>query len=180
MNNDLASRSKTAKDLIDLTNNFRWVSGKYNKLLSEGLPSRVCHNDTKLDNCLLAKSDVSFCNIIDLDTLGPGSVLFDFGDLMRTTLSPTAENELDESKISLRLDYLEALEKGFLSAGSVVLTPLENENLLFGGLYMTYIMGVRFLTDFLNGDIYYKTTFENENFIRARNQLLLLELMNKL
>lgn len=177
---DLAGRSKSAKDLIDTVNDFRWISGRLITLFSEGLPIRVCHNDTKLDNCLLAKSDSSFCNIIDLDTLGPGSVLFDFGDLMRTTLSPTAENELDESKIEIRSDYLEALQEEFLSTSESVLIPIEKENLLFGGLYMTYIMAVRFLTDYFNGDTYYKTAFENENFIRARNQLRLLELMNEL
>lgn len=177
---DLANRSKSAKNLINTTNDFRWISEKLRTLFSEGLPTRVCHNDTKLDNCLLAKLESTFCNIIDLDTLGPGSVLYDFGDLMRTTLSPTAENELDESKIEIRSDYLAALQDGFSSTCNSVLAPLEKENLLFGGIYMTYIMAVRFLTDYLNGDAYYKISFENENFVRARNQLRLLELMSGL
>lgn len=177
---DLAGRSKAVAGLIDQANNFRWIDQKFKALLAEGLPKRVCHNDTKLDNCLLAKSDAAFCNIIDLDTLGPGTVLYDFGDLMRTTLSPTAENESEESKIRIRSDYLEALQRGFLSTSESVLTPLEKENLSFGGEYMTYMMAIRFLADFLNGDIYYKIAFENENFIRARNQFRLLELMNEL
>lgn len=175
---DLSNRSVSAESLIATANRFRWVNDKMGQLFADGLPKRVCHNDTKLDNCLLLKSDASFCNIIDLDTLGPGSVLFDFGDLMRTTLSPTTENELDESKIEIRPAYLEALQESFLSTCEPVLTSIEKENLLFGGLYMTYIMAVRFLADFLNGDIYYKTAFENENFIRARNQLRLAELIN--
>ena len=178
--NDLSNRAETVQDLIDAANSFRWISEKLEVLFAEGLPERVCHNDTKLNNCLLAKSDASFCNIIDLDTLGPGSVLFDFGDLMRTTLSSTPESEVDEAKIEIRPDYLHALREGFLSTSASVLTPLEKENLLFGGQYMTYIMGVRFLTDFLIGDVYYKIAFENENMIRARNQLKLLALMNEL
>ncbi len=177
---DVANRSKSAKSLINTANDFRWISEKLRMLFLAGLPTRVCHNDTKLDNCLLAKLESSFCHIIDLDTLGPGSVLYDFGDLMRTTLSPTPENELDESKIELRSDYLDALQEGFLSTCNSVLNPLEKENLLFGGLYMTYIMAIRFLTDYLNGDAYYKISFENENFVRARNQLRLLELMSEL
>lgn len=178
--NNLANRFTLAEDLVNKAKSFSWVHDKMSDLFGEGLPERVCHNDTKLDNCLLHKFDSSFAHIIDLDTLGPGSVLFDFGDLMRTTLSPTAENELDESKIEIRSAYLEALKEAFLSTCEDVLTPMEKENLLFGGLYMTYITAIRFLADYLNGDTYYRIAFENENFVRARNQLRLLELMNEL
>lgn len=177
---DVAKRLNACEDLVKQVNSFGWISSKMNELISQGLSLRVCHNDTKLNNCLLSKSDHSFQYIIDLDTIGPGYVLFDFGDLMRTTLSPTAENELDETLIEVRGDYLDALVNGFVKESKSYLSEMEIVNLTFGGLYMTYIMAVRFLTDFLNGDVYYKTSFEDENFIRARNQLRLLELMNQL
>lgn len=144
------NRLETATVLIEKSENFRWISDQMKDLKQRGIPTRVCHNDTKLNNCLLSKSDQNFDHIIDLDTLGLGLALYDYGDLMRTIISPTPENEL------------------------------EIDNLPFGGLYMTYIMEVRFLTDYLNGDIYYKTSFENENLIRARNQFALLELMHRL
>lgn len=178
--NDQANRLNLCKDLVEKAESFDWIETKMDRLISEGLPSRVCHNDTKLNNCLIAKSDHEFRYIIDLDTIGPGYVLFDFGDLMRTTASPTAENELDEFKIQVRKEFLEVLYKGFISESKSILTKVEMDSLLFGGVYMTYIMAVRFLTDYLNGDTYYKISFENENFIRARNQLRLLELLNAL
>lgn len=178
--NDQANRLNLCKDLVEKTVNFDWIHAKMDRLISEGLPGRVCHNDTKLNNCLISKSDHEFKYIIDLDTIGPGYVLFDFGDLVRTTVSPTSENELDESKIEVRKEFLEALHHEFIAQTRSVLKKIEIDSILFGGLYMTYIMAVRFLTDYLNGDTYYKTSFENENFIRARNQLRLLELLNEL
>lgn len=178
--NGIPERLIESKELIAKVNDFRWIWTEIKTLVANGLPMRVCHNDTKLDNCLLAKTDRSFKYVIDLDTIGPGYMMFDFGDLMRTTLSPTKENELDESKIEIRQEFLTALNEGFLSSCEKILTNLEKENLLFGGLYMSYIMSVRFLTDYLAGDTYYKTSFENENFIRARNQLKLASLISEL
>ncbi|MBO3699675.1 phosphotransferase enzyme family protein [Roseivirga sp. E12] len=177
---DIAGRLESCQDLVKKANSFRWIDAKMDDLISKGLPLRVCHNDTKLNNCLLSQSDHSFRYIIDLDTLGPGYLLYDFGDLMRTTLSPTEENEHDENLIEIRKDYLDVLLIGFSKESGSVLTDIEIQSLTFGGLYMTYIMAIRFLADFLNGDTYYKTSFEEENFIRARNQLRLLELMNEL
>ncbi|MFY0593326.1 phosphotransferase enzyme family protein [Roseivirga sp.] len=178
LRNDLANRSLEVKEFVSQVNNHRAIGAKMNSLLVDGLPTRLCHNDTKLNNSLLAKSDSTFQKIIDLDTLGPGTVLYDFGDLMRTTLSNTDENELEASKIRVRPEYYETLKENFLSTSSAVLSQLEIENLFFGGQYMTYMMAVRFLTDYINGDIYYKTSFENENLVRSQNQLTLLELIN--
>ncbi|OEK02429.1 hypothetical protein BFP97_13250 [Roseivirga sp. 4D4] len=180
VDSDPVNRLETSRDLVEKVENFRWILDQMNELKDRGLPLRVCHNDTKLNNCLLSKSDQNFEHIIDLDTLGPGFVLYDYGDLMRTVLSPTAENEVDSDKIHIQQDYLNALRRGFIQGTGDVLSSIEIDNLEFGGLYMTFTMGVRFLTDYLNGDIYYKTSFENENFIRARNQFALLELMHAL
>ncbi len=178
LENGIPERLNKAEGLISQANSFKWISTKMETLIAKGLPVRVCHNDTKLDNCLLSKADYSFKHIIDLDTLGPGYVLFDFGDLMRTTVSPTKENELDQEKIQIRKSFIEGLKDAFLSECEAILKEVEKENLMFGGLYMTYIMAIRFLTDYLNGDVYYKTSFESENFIRARNQFRLLQLIH--
>jgi len=178
--NDSVDRLEKSRDLVGTAESFRWILSQMNELKDRQIPLRVCHNDTKLNNCLLSKSGQNFEHIIDLDTLGPGSVLYDYGDLMRTVLSPTAENEVQADHINIRKDYLDALRKGFIQGTGDTLSSIEIENLEFGGLYMSYIMGVRFLTDYLNGDVYYKTSFENENFIRSRNQFTLLELMHTL
>lgn len=172
-------RVNTAKTLIDKVNQFKWISDKMDDLIENGLPQRVCHNDTKIDNILLSKGSNNFKYVIDLDTVGPGYVLYDFGDMMRTLLSPTKENELDESKIELRLDYFEQIRNGFLQESEHEITALEKASLTFGGQYMTYLIGIRFLADYLNGDTYYKISFPEENMIRARNQFRLLELMDE-
>lgn len=173
-----ANRKEAAQNLIDQVNVFSWIVDHFNKLVENGLPLRVCHNDTKIDNILLTEGSDEFRHVIDLDTTGPGYVLSDFGDMMRTLLTPTKEAELDESKIEIREGYLDALKSGYLSACAESLIPLEKENLEFGGLYMTYMQAVRFLADYLNGDTYYKISSPEENYIRARNQLTLLQLMH--
>jgi len=176
--NDKANRMEAAKILINKANQFKWISEKMEDLIGAGLPLRVCHNDTKIDNILLSKASNKFRYVIDLDTVGPGYVLYDFGDMLRTLLSPTKENELEESKIELRTEYLKKIQAGFLQESEDTLTAIELTSLNFGGMYMTYIMAIRFLTDYLNGDTYYKVNFPEENMIRARNQFRLLELMD--
>ncbi len=175
--NNPARRVAEVKRLIDKAKKFNWISEKMEDLVKSGLPPRLCHNDTKIDNILLTKGSNEFKFVIDLDTVGPGYVLYDFGDMMRTLLSPTKENELDESKVQLRVDYLEKIHQAFLNESEHMLSPLEKTSLIFGGLYMTYMIAIRFLADFINGDTYYKVSFPEENMIRARNQFRLLELM---
>lgn len=171
------TRLEASQLLIEKVKKFSRIAAQFQELVAQGLPQRVCHNDTKLNNCLLSEADDRFQYVIDLDTVGPGYVLFDFGDLVRTTVSAAAENERDETQINLNPAYYTALEEGFIEGCREVLLPIELKNLRFGGLYMTYIIAVRFLTDYLNGDVYYKVSFENENHIRARNQLRLLEIL---
>lgn len=174
-----ANRRESSQHFIEQANTFRWIAKRFNQLIRGGLPLRVCHNDTKIDNILLTEGTDEFRHVIDLDTSGPGYVLSDFGDMMRTLLSPTKEAELDESKIEIREGYLEALKSGYLSSCAESLLPLEIQNLEFGGLYMVYMQAIRFLADYLNGDTYYKISFAEENYIRTRNQFRLLELLNK-
>lgn len=176
--NNVAGREGEARELIEQANDYRWIAEKMEELMRQGLPLRLCHNDTKIDNILLSRATHEFNYVIDLDTVGPGYVLYDFGDMMRTILSPTKEAEPNVSKIQLSQDYYEALKMSFLSQCGSKLTDLEIDSLAFGGQYMTYLMAIRFLADFLNGNTYYKVNHPQENFIRARNQLRLLELMD--
>lgn len=140
------------------------------------LPLRITHNDTKINNVMLdARSGQARC-VLDLDTVMPGSALYDFGDLIRTCVSPAAEDERDLSRIRIREEMAEAVASGFLEGSAGMLTPAERSRLHEGARLMMLIMGVRFLTDFLRGDVYYKTHYPGQNLDRAQNQLHLLQL----
>lgn len=175
---DKAGRREECSELIDKAYGFKWIEAKLEDWLSGGLPKRVCHNDTKANNCLLSTQDGRLKYIVDLDTIGPGYLFYDFGDLMRTLLSQTTESEKDESRIQIRHEIFRSLISGFLSEIGQAITSSERQSLVFGGVYMSYLMGVRFLTDYLNGDQYYQIGFENENYIRARNQLKIVSLIH--
>ena len=138
------------------------------------LPVRVTHNDTKLNNVMMdAETDEAVC-VIDLDTVMPGLSLYDFGDLVRTATSPAEEDEKDLSKVEMRMSMFEALAEGYID-GCDCLTPLEIENLVIGAKLMTLEVGIRFLTDYLEGDQYFKTEYEDHNLVRSRTQLKLVE-----
>jgi Ser/Thr protein kinase RdoA (MazF antagonist) len=139
------------------------------------IPERVTHNDTKLNNVLLDNQTQEGICVIDLDTVMPGSALYDFGDLVRTSTSPAAEDETDLSKVALQLPMYEALVEGYLSTAGAFLTPLERELLPFGGKLMTLEVGMRFLTDWLEGDVYFKIKRPGHNLDRCRNQFRLVE-----
>ncbi|MGJ8657605.1 MAG: phosphotransferase enzyme family protein [Akkermansiaceae bacterium] len=137
------------------------------------LPVRVTHNDTKLNNVMMdAESDEAVC-VIDLDTVMPGLSLYDFGDLVRTATSPVEEDEKDLSKVEMRMPMFEALAEGYID-GCDCLTSLEIENLVTGGKLMTLEVGIRFLTDYLEGDMYFKTEYTDHNLVRCRTQLKLV------
>lgn len=137
-------------------------------------PDRVMHHDTKISNVLLnAKNFEGIC-VIDLDTIMPGKFISDLGDMMRTYLCAFSENEIELSKIKIRLPYFEATVKGYLSEMKNILTETEKELILFSGRYIIYMQALRFLTDFLNGNIYYPTSYSTQNLDRAKNQFKLL------
>lgn len=143
------------------------------------IPLRVTHNDTKINNVLIGKNDRNIAKVIDLDTVMQGTLLYDFGDLVRTSVSPTQENEPDDSKIQFNVEFFEAICKGF-SVMKEVMTPKEKEMIVDGARYMIFIIGVRFLTDYFNNDVYFKTSYAEENFVRARNQFVLLERLEEI
>ena len=139
------------------------------------LPERVTHNDTKLNNVLLDDITQEGICVIDLDTVMPGSVLYDFGDLVRTSTSPAAEDETDLAKVRMQLPMFEALVKGYLESTRGFLTPKEKELLPFAGKLITFEIGLRFLTDWLEGDTYFKIKRPTHNLDRARTQFKLVE-----
>jgi hypothetical protein len=146
-----------------------------NTLLDAGLPERVTHNDTKLNNVLLDDQTGEGVCVIDLDTVMPGFAAYDFGDLVRSATCPAAEDERDLSKVTMRFEFFEALARGYLSSAGAFLTLAERESLVFGGKLITFQIGFRFLTDYLNGDIYYKVHREDHNLDRCRTQFKLVE-----
>ncbi len=139
------------------------------------IPFRVTHNDTKLNNVLFRDDVVSPICVVDLDTVMPGTVLYDYGDMVRTFTSPVEEDEPDSSKVIFRVDIFEGLTDGYLSELKYSLTDCEKENLLFGAKVMLLMIGVRFLTDFLEGDHYFKISRGNHNLDRCKNQFVLLK-----
>ncbi|MEO1857326.1 MAG: aminoglycoside phosphotransferase family protein [Rubritalea sp.] len=149
-------------------------SSLVNQLEAGELPQRITHNDTKLNNVMMdSETDEAVC-VIDLDTVMPGLSSYDFGDLVRTATSPAAEDEKDLNKVEMRMPMFEALAEGYLD-GCDCLTPNEIANLVTGGKVITLETGIRFLTDYLEGDVYFKTAYESQNIDRCRTQLKLLE-----
>jgi hypothetical protein len=141
------------------------------------IPLRITHNDTKINNVMIdAATDEAVC-VIDLDTVMPGLSLYDFGDLVRSATTPVAEDETDLSKVTMRLPVFEALTEGFLSTAGGFLNEVEVEHLAFAGKLLTFEVGIRFLTDYLEGDVYFKTHRPGHNLDRCRTQLALLASM---
>ncbi|MCH2176330.1 MAG: aminoglycoside phosphotransferase family protein [Lentisphaeria bacterium] len=139
------------------------------------MPERVTHNDTKLNNVLIDDVSNEASCVIDLDTLMPGLALYDFGDLVRTSTSPVAEDEKDFSKVFVQIDMFEALVKGYLESAGTFLTEAEQSSLILAGQVITMECGVRFLTDYLEGDVYFKTKYEGHNVDRCRTQFALVD-----
>lgn len=147
-------------------------------LLERGeLPLRVTHNDTKMSNILLDDKTGKAVCVIDLDTVMPGLCAFDFGDSIRAGAATAAEDETDLAKVRFDLERYRAYAKGFLRAAGEILTEKELETLPDGAILMTLEVGLRFLADYLNGDVYFRTARPRHNLDRARNQFKLVEEM---
>lgn len=147
----------------------------YNQLITnKEIPLRAIHHDTKISNVLFDEQQNGLC-VIDLDTVMPGYYLSDVGDMMRTYLSASNEEETDLSKIKIREHIFSAICKGYLSEMGDTLSGTEKKYFIFSGKLMIYMQAIRFLTDFLNNDIYYETSYPGHNLNRARNQFKLLK-----
>lgn len=136
--------------------------------------SRVTHHDTKISNVLFGKDEKGLC-VIDLDTVMPGYFISDVGDMMRTYLSPVSEEEKDLDKIAIREDFFKAIVEGYLHEMSSELSDTELKHFVYAGKFMIYMQAVRFLTDYLNNDKYYGVAYEDQNYVRANNQITLLQ-----
>jgi len=169
---DRAHRAILAKPEIEFALAHRSITGV---LLDAGLPERVTHNDTKLNNVLLDGATGEGICVIDLDTVMPGLAAYDFGDMVRTATSPALEDERDLSKVVMQFPMFEALARGYLSEAGAFLTPAEKLSLAFAGKLITFETGLRFLTDYLAGDTYFKTHREGHNLDRCRTQFKLVE-----
>ncbi len=142
---------------------------------SHQMPERITHNDTKLNNVLFSRASGKVISVIDLDTVMPGYLIYDFGDIVRTFTPSVAEDDPDVFKVNMRLEIFKTLTQGFLAATEDLITHDEIEHLVLGGKLMTFIQGVRFLTDFIEGDhYYYKISRKTQNLGRAKNQFELL------
>lgn len=172
---NLANRRDTVADEIAFALSREQDANLVVGLLQSGeIPPRVTHNDTKLNNVLFDKVTNKAICVIDLDTIMPGSSLYDFGDAIRFGANTASEDEKDLSKVSLDLGLYEQYVKGYLSTAGSALTEKEIELLPFSAKLMTYECGMRFLTDYLNGDTYFRTAYAEHNLDRCRTQFALV------
>ncbi len=138
------------------------------------LPLRITHNDTKFNNVLLDQDDNVQC-VIDLDTVMPGYVAYDFGDAIRTIINSAAEDEKCLDKVVLNIPLFKAYAEGYLSEAKDFLTEKEIESLWYGVLLLPYMQAVRFLSDYIDGDLYYKTHYADHNLVRTKTQIKLVK-----
>ena len=177
---DAVSRAGGVQKEIDFALSRKNKAGIALSLWEAGeIPLRVTHNDTKLNNILFdADTHKGLC-VIDLDTIMPGLSLYDFGDAIRFGAKTAEEDEPDLSKVSVSLPLYEAFTRGYLSSCAAALTRAEVDSLAFSAFLMTYECGVRFLTDYLDGDVYFRTAYPEHNLVRARNQFKMVEEIEK-
>jgi Ser/Thr protein kinase RdoA (MazF antagonist) len=163
---------KELKDRIAIVNEFEKLRN------NADVKERVTHHDTKISNVLFNANGDGMC-VIDLDTIMPGFFISDVGDMMRTYLSPANEEEKDFTNIEIREDYFRGIVQGYAKAMSDKLTYAEKELFTYSGAFLVYMQALRFLTDYLNNDIYYGAKYEEHNLTRAGNQVELLRRMEE-
>ena len=174
--NNLSGRADRVQPEVDFILSRQKDCGVLLDLLNKGeLPLRVTHNDTKLNNVLFDKKTQEGICVIDLDTVMPGLSLYDFGDSLRFAGNTAAEDEKDLSKVHFNMEVYRSYTEGYLSTAGKSLTELEVYYLPFSCKLMTLECGMRFLGDYLNGDVYFKTAYPDHNLVRCRTQLKLVE-----
>jgi len=176
---DRAGRAKDVQGEIAFMRENEQRGAVLIRALREGsIPERICHNDTKINNILIDDESRQPLCVIDLDTIMPGTSLFDVGDLIRTVAVRAAEDEKDISKVLFDLHFFEALLDGYLSQALTFLGQSEQALLCEAGRNITQIMGLRFLTDYLEGDVYYHVARPDHNLDRCRTQIALIKSMD--
>lgn len=172
---DPAGRANSVKKEIEFIREREEVMKTIIRLGREGkIPLRITHNDTKFNNILLDNNDNALC-VIDLDTVMPGYVHYDFGDAIRTAANSAAEDESDLDTVFMNIELFEAYARGYLEEMNTTLNDTEKEYLAFAPRLITFTIGLRFLTDHIDGDNYFRIHHENHNLQRARTQFRLVE-----
>jgi hypothetical protein len=173
---DSTGRAKLAYAEIDFALRHKTMASVLTDLHAKGaIPERTTHNDTKFNNVMLDDATHEGICVIDLDTVMPGLALYDFGDMVRTTTSPAKEDEKDLSLVTMQFPMFEALCRGYLTTAGEFLNKTEKQYLPFSGKLITFEIGIRFLTDYLAGDTYFKVHREGQNLDRCRTQFKLVE-----
>lgn len=170
---DAKGRVAEVKELLDLIANRREMMTRSERLYREGkLPKRICHCDTKVDNILFDKNDDVLC-VIDLDTVMPSFVFSDYGDFLRSAANFVKEDDPAIEKVGFNMDVFKAFTKGYLKTASSFLTPIEIKNLPYAAMLFPYMQLVRFLSDYINGDVYFRIQYPDHNLVRSKNQMAL-------
>lgn len=173
---DHSNRARFAREEIKFALSQKgWIGTLLDAHARGDIPERVTHNDTKFNNVMLDWETGHAMCVVDLDTVMPGLVLYDFGDMVRTTTSPTLEDEKDLSKVQAQMSMFEALARGYVDAAGEFLTPQERAYLAFSGKLITFTIGIRFLTDYLDGDNYFRVHRPDHNLDRSRTQFKLVQ-----
>jgi len=172
-NGDINRATESSQEIVYLLSKRKEYSIIWDNL-GKTIPFRVTHNDTKLNNVLMNSSTGKGVAVIDLDTVMPGSILFDIGDGIRSACANSFEDELDKKKIFLNLDYTKAYLTGYLEKMAQYLTMTEVDNIGLSIATLTYELAVRFLTDYINKDVYFKIKYKTHNYDRFINQYTLL------
>lgn len=175
--NSNGSRVTQSSDIIAALESYKYIVDIFNDIQQTPLfKKRVTHHDTKISNVLFTNDNKGIC-VIDLDTVMPGYFISDVGDMMRTYLSPAGEEETEYKKIAVREEYFDAIVQGYLSEMHNELSDEEKKYFIYAGKFMIYMQALRFITDYLNNDIYYGANYEQHNLHRAINQLTLLNII---
>lgn len=173
---DRQNRAKDCQKEIDFASKHQAMVRMLLDLQTAGrMPVRAVHNDTKPNNVMISDTTHTAICVIDLDTVMPGLAVYDFGDLIRASTSPVGEDEQDLSKVTMQFPIFEGLVQGYLEAVGGFLTATEKDYLVFSGKLITFENGLRFLTDHLNGDQYFKIHRDGHNLDRCRTQFKLVE-----
>jgi Ser/Thr protein kinase RdoA (MazF antagonist) len=177
---DVAGRVKSASsELAFVDGRRRLVPIMEAGLVSGEIPARIVHGDTKLNNVLFDRDTGRPRCIVDLDTCMPGYALYDFGDLVRFTAATAAEDERDLARVAVDLELYHALSAGYITGAGETLTPIERALMPTAARLVTLTIGMRFLADYLQGDVYFKTTSDDHNLARARVQFALVRAMEQ-
>ncbi len=177
---DKMGRAKSVKEEIEFALNRKDICDKIVSLLDSGkMPTKVTHNDTKLNNVMLDVNTGEPVAVIDLDTIMPGSICYDFGDSIRFGCSTAREDEKDLDKVNFNVELFDSYTRGYLTALGDSVTQVEKEHLVWGAILMTFECGIRFLTDYLDGDVYFHVSREGHNLDRCRTQFKLVQEMEK-